>query len=257
MFMEVPFTKMHGLGNDFVVTKSNHEFTSEVIARICDRHFGIGADGFIIVSPIDQKNVRMQYWNNDGSVAEMCGNGLRCAARFAVENDMIRQAEFTVQTDAGPRDVIWTGSSNEVEVQVGRAVVGKKVTIDKDEYVTVDVGNPHAVSFVDNVVGVELLITGPKIETDSNFPNKTNVEFVEVVSENKLKMIIWERGVGVTLACGTGMVASVAAAYALDKVQLPVTVEVPGGKAKIWLDNDNFYRIKAQAINVYKGEITA
>lgn len=252
------FTKMHGLGNDFIMVEGpNTVFDQVEIARLCDRHTGIGADGLIIVTPVDKHSVKMEYWNSDGTEAEMCGNGLRCVVRFAVEHEMVKPGEILVQTPAGPLKTVWDGSDyHAIEVQVG-TVIDEENTVDIEglTFHTATVGNPHAIAYVDDLDAVEVAAIGPVVELDQAFPNKTNVEFVEVASKDRIRIGIWERGSGQTLACGTGMVSCAVVSQNLSKIQLPATVEVPGGSAKIWIDDEGYTRMLGPAEVVFSGSI--
>lgn len=249
------FTKMHGLGNDFIVIKGPLDIIPAEIARICNRHTGIGADGFLLVSAKGPGRIEMKYWNADGSIAEMCGNGLRCAIRYAVDNKLVQAGKILAETGAGPLKAVWDGQNPEqIEVQVGKVVVDPEpVKLHGSDFYIATVGNPHAVSFVESVESAPVALLGPSIETDPHFPNKTNVEFVEVQSPSSLKMRVWERGVGETLACGTGMVACAAIATQFKDAETSVTITVPGGQATVWVDKEGFSRIKGPAVTVYRG----
>lgn len=250
------FTKMQALGNDFIVIKGPIEITAQQVLRLCDRHFGIGADG-ILTAVLTDNILQMQYWNADGTEAEMCGNGLRCVARFAVENNMVKPGyEFTVHTLAGDLKVKWNGSKkDEVEAQIGKVVIEPKaLELQNRQFYIADVGNPHAITFVDDVKSVPVGSLGPLIEKDRHFPNRTNVEFIELVDTHNIIVRAWERGVGETLACGTGMAAAANVVVELHKAKFPIAVNVLGGTAKVWVDNEGFTRILGPATNVYMGE---
>lgn len=223
------FTKMHGLGNDFVVLDDDVEVTPELVRRVCDRHFGVGADGVLQVSS-GLNGVRMGYWNADGSVAEMCGNGLRCVARRAWELEMAATPEFEIETPVGMRRVVV--GPDRVSVDLGPVVLLDRVEINERWYRRVDVGNPHAVAQTDpdqvDVPGV-----GSLVEHHASFPQGTNVEFFTRTGENEVKMRVWERGVGETLACGTGIVAVAAVATEGSSGAAPLTVRMPGGTAEV------------------------
>jgi diaminopimelate epimerase len=214
------FTKMQGLGNDFVVVEGPADLTPEQVAWLCDRRFGVGADGLLVLTP--GETVVMDYRNADGSPAEMCGNGLRCAARYAYDAGWVEGPEFVVETPVGPRRVVV--GEGEIEVELGPI----RVTGDAEQagyrLRLVDVGNPHAVAFVDDPDAVDIGKAGPEVQ--AAFPGGVNVEFVRVEPDS-LTMRVWERGVGETLACGTGMAAVVAAAGMTDGRRVPV--RVPGG----------------------------
>ncbi len=218
------FTKMQGLGNDFVVVDGPMDLNPDQVAALCDRRFGIGADGVLIVDP--GPPVVMDYRNADGSAAEMCGNGLRCVARYAFDRGWAGSSEFAIQTPIGSRRAR-VGSDN-VEVELGPVRVVGEATGDGQRLILVDVGNPHAVVFVDDPAMIDLATAGPAIQ--AGFSDGINVEFARV-SEHGVDMRVWERGVGETLACGTGMAAVVVAAGASRGDA--VDVRVPGGLASV------------------------
>lgn len=256
IIMKLDFWKMEGLGNSFVVCQGPLKITSETIRNHCDKTTGENVDGFIVVTPIDNSMVRMQYWNSDGSSAEICGNGLRCVARFAYERHLITNDNFVIETDVGPRKGFWNGKDpNNIEVQVGKvSLADQPLRLYGQDFYIAEVGNPHAVTFVKDVSSAPVQELGPKIETDPKFPHKTNVEFVKILSTSSIRMRVWERGVGETQACGTGMVAATEISRVLNKIKLPAIVEVPGGKAKINIDEEGYYRIIGPA-NIIKKQI--
>ena len=207
-------------------------------------------DGLLVVTSINDKLVEMKYWNHDGSVAEMCGNGLRCVTRFAVDNKLVAPGNFNVKTDAGILAVIWGGEDpNVIEVQVGKVKVSQaSISRQNLDFAIAAVGNPHAVTFVEDITFAPVRTLGPEIENDAYFPNKTNVEFVQIISPRQITMRIWERGVGETKACGTGMVASATVGFKKGFTEYPVEVTVPGGRAKIWVDEAGYSRMVAPAL---------
>lgn len=225
------FVKMQGLGNDFVVLDGPVTLTAADVAALCDRRRGVGADGVLTVTG-GQGTVRMEYWNADGSAAEMCGNGLRCVARYAFDRGLSAAAEFVVDTAVGPRRVM-VGET--VTVELGPVDVGESTVVDGAEFRCASVGNPHAVTFVDDAGLADVAGVGPRVERDPRFPRGTNVEFVTVEGEAELRLRVWERGVGETLACGTGAAAAAAVAHALGYVEESVAVRLPGGEARIGL----------------------
>lgn len=245
------FTKMQGLGNTFVVFRGPLDLTRDEIISYCQQYGERRADGLLVVTPIDDKNVQMKYWNSDGSIAEMCGNGLRCIARFAVGNGMMKPGSFNVQTDAGILNVVWKGDDeNNIEVQVGKVIPGEAINIHGRDFYTACVGNPHAVTFVSDVDKAPVKELGPQVENDVHFPNKTNVEFVEVLNNHEISLRTWERGSGETLACGTGMTVAASISAKNKGVSYPMTVKVLGGEAKFWIDSDGFTRMKGPALIV-------
>lgn len=222
------FTKMQGLGNDFVVLEGPDLLDSDEVTRICDRRLGVGGDGLLLMSP--GPPVRMDYWNADGSPAEMCGNGLRCAARFAYDRGWSEGPEFAMDTPIGLRTVRLDG--DRVEVEIGPTRIEGSETIEGYTYLLVDTGNPHAVRVVEDPDRIDVAAVGPVVARQAGFDAGCNVEFIAVAGD-RVRMRVWERGVGETLACGTGMAA--AAAVALDGGDGRIQVTVPGGIGRVTL----------------------
>jgi diaminopimelate epimerase len=243
------FVKMEGLGNDFVVVDGPHRPSAAEVAAWCDRRLGIGADGVLVVTGGDP--VRMDYWNADGSAAEMCGNGLRCVARYAVDRGLVSEPEFVVQTAVGPRHVVV--GADRVRAEIGPVQVGERgVEIAGYRLMPVDVGNPHAVAFVADCYSVPLPAAGPLVETDPAFPGGVNAEFATVIDQGHIALRVWERGAGETLACGTGAVAATAAARAGGLVGDAVTVHLPGGDLAVEIVGDVAW-IEGPARTVFRG----
>ncbi|HEX9847044.1 MAG TPA: diaminopimelate epimerase [Acidimicrobiia bacterium] len=222
----IQFTKMHGLGNDFVVVEGPRQMSPDEIADLCDRRFGIGADGVIVVTRGDP--IRMEYWNADGSLAEMCGNGLRCVARYAYDGGWSVDRDFVVDTQLGARGV--RVLEDGVEVELGHAYLEGSRSIAGAEFELVDLGNPHAITFVDDPAEADVAGIGHALQ--SEFPGGTNVEFA-TIRDDVIEMRVWERGVGETLACGTGMAAVAAIAHQRFELANPVTISMRGGVASI------------------------
>lgn len=220
------FTKMHGIGNDFVVLDGTDEPRPdpETVAELCDRHFGIGADGVLYVTPTD-RGVRMEYWNADGSVAEMCGNGLRCTAWFAHEAGWVGEA-FEVLTERGWLSAEIVGE-HRVRVALGSVAIGEELDVEGAPAVAVDVGNPHVVVEVESVDVVDVPGLGSRL--DGATPGGVNTGFFER-SGSGIRLRVNERGVGETLACGSGAVAAATVALGGDGV---VEVELPGGRVEV------------------------
>lgn len=218
----IEFTKMQGLGNDFVVLEGPARPSAEQVVMLCDRRFGVGGDGLLVVTPDDQ--VVMDYWNADGSPAEMCGNGLRCVARYARDRGWATTSGFEVDTPVGPRRV--EVGDDLVTVEIGPALIEGTETIEGEVYRLVDTGNPHAVRVVEDLQGIDMSTLGPVVAREAGFDAGCNVE-IAVIGDRTAQMKVWERGVGETLACGTGMVA--VAAIALDGSDGMFEIEVPGG----------------------------
>ncbi|MGC8834452.1 MAG: diaminopimelate epimerase [Armatimonadota bacterium] len=274
------FSKMHGLGNDFVVInnleeKLPEEQLPELAQRWCDRRFGIGADGIILVDPSRVAAFRMRIFNPDGSEAEMCGNGIRCLAKFVYDRRIHTDTTLTVETLAGVKTLKLFVSNKQVEaVRVnmgepvfdrhsipmrgeGSPVKGERLQAAgrKFEVTCLSMGNPHCVTFVNDVDSFPVSTVGPQIENHKAFPKRTNVEFVEVISPTEIKMRVWERGAGETLACGSGASAAVVASVLNERTSRKVTVHLPGGDLLIeWAGDNNVY-MTGPAVEVFWGEI--
>ncbi len=242
------FVKMHGLCNDFVVV--TEEVDEAAVRKLCDRRRGVGADGVLRVSR-DGDDLVMGYWNADGSPAEMCGNGFRCVARFAFDR-MGSGREFSVNTPAGKRRArvgeLVTVELGHVEITGEHTLLGRELTL-------ASVGNPHAVTFVDEPGEIDVANVGVSIGTHARFPDGTNVEFVAVRSRSRLDLRVWERGVGETPACGSGMVASAAVARRLELVDDKVDVGVTGGVGTVSFDSDGVAWLTGPAEYSFEGEI--
>jgi diaminopimelate epimerase len=247
----VQFEKMEGLGNDFVVLEGPRSVTAAEVAAWCDRRRGIGADGVLVVSPLGDGRVRMEYWNADGSPAEMCGNGLRCVARFAYERGWVNVASFVVETAVGERAVEIV-SDEVVRVELGPVTTGGQEEAAGVRVGTASVGNPHAVLFVDDPSAADVAGLGSLIETDPAFPAGTNVEFVSVRSADAIDMRVWERGVGETLACGTGAAAAVAVGIEAGLLDSRATVRLPGGSLQVEVGEGTAW-ITGPARRVFRG----
>lgn len=260
------FAKMHGAGNDFVIintfTQSISEDYSKLAVRLCDRNFGIGADGLILVLPSEKNDIKMRIFNPDGSEPEMCGNGIRCFACFVYEEKVVQKAKIEVETLAGtiiPEIILEDGLFTGVKVDMGvpeYSLPRKEIFGGMDfEITNISMGNPHCVIFVDDLCKVDVSKWGQLIEKDSIFPNKTNVEFVQVIDENTMKMKVWERGAGITLACGTGACATLVAGVINKKTNNKVKIILSGGTLEIeWPEEKNIY-MTGPAELVFWGEI--
>jgi diaminopimelate epimerase len=244
------FTKMEGLGNDFVVFQGPMALSHDVIRRICDRRRGIGGDGVLVVSPIDSGHVRMEYWNADGSPAEMCGNGLRCVALYASRRGLVEGSGFVVETVVGPRRVeIGDGA---ITVELGPVqTAGTRSEVGGTVVHEVNVGNPHVVVQVEDPSLAAVEDVGPTLERA--FPGGVNVEFLTVRTPSLLEVRVWERGVGETLACGTGAAAAVGAAFAEGRAEADATVRLPGGDLGVRLEAGTAW-ISGPATVVFEGE---
>ena len=243
------FTKMQGLGNDFLVVEGPIDLETDEVSWLCDRRFGVGADGVLAVSRADP--IRMDYWNADGSRAEMCGNGLRCAARYAYDRGWAPDRNYAIRTPVGERGV--RVLDEWVEAEIGRPAVVGHTTIEDERYHLIDVGNPHAVVLVDDPELAEVTTIGPRVERDPQFPRGTNVEFVDVV-DGRVVMRVWERGVGETTACGTGMVAAAFVASKTHKLEGVISVDVPGGRGEVEL-RDGVAWLRGPADYSFRGSV--
>jgi diaminopimelate epimerase len=278
--MEIEFTKYHGLGNDFILIDNRlsdePRLTPEQAARWCDRHFGIGADGVIFALPGQNgTDYTMRIFNCDGSEPEMCGNGIRCLARFIADLEGITEPRsYTIQTLGGlitPKltaDGLITvdmgepilraaeipttlGQPDQPVVNYPLEAAGKTWDV-----TCVNMGNPHCVTFVDDVAAIPLEALGSQFECHPVFPKKINLEFIQVVRSDYLKMRVWERGAGITLACGTGACAALVAAVLTDRSDRRATVELPGGCLLIeWSATDNHLYMTGPAARVFAGKL--
>lgn len=246
------FLKMEGLGNDFVVLEGPREVRADQVTAWCDRRRGIGADGVLVVTPLAEDRVRMEYWNADGSPAEMCGNGLRCVARLAHDRGWVTADVFTVETAVGAREAR-IGPQTTVQVGVPEGLEQGPVEIAGVVAQRVDVGNPHAVVFVEDPADLAVDDLGSRLGTDALFPNGANIEFAAVRGENLIELRVWERGVGETLACGSGAAAAVAVAHGLGRVGPTATVRLPGGDLVVTLDERGAW-LTGPANYVFEGD---
>ena len=272
------FTKMQGLGNDYVyidATKANIENPSELSKYISDRHFGVGSDGLILICPSDKADFRMRMFNSDGSEAEMCGNGIRCVGKFVYDKKLTDRTLVTIETKAGIKVLKLNVKDEEVDtvrVDMGTPILeSEKIPVITDEklaqnlrlnaldksfdFTCVSMGNPHAVTVVDNVSDFDVKKYGSILEINEVFPNKTNVEFVEIKNPENIKMRVWERGTGETLACGTGACASVVACNLNGLTKRSVNVELLGGNLNVELGEDNHVYMTGPAVTVFEGEL--
>ena len=258
------FTKMHGLGNDYLyVFGEVPENIGELSRKLSERHFGAGSDGMIYISRSDVADFKMRIFNADGSEAKMCGNGIRCVGKYVYDKGYTDKRFLSIETLSGMKYLtlqVVNGKVKTVTVDMGRAEAEKPMTLTVDgETVTlipVSVGNPHGAIFVENIETAPLTTLGPKLEHHPAFPEGVNVEFVEVLGADKLRMRVWERGSGVTMACGTGACACVMAAIAAKHCPYEKTVSVAldGGTLKISVASDHHVQMTGPAETVYEGE---
>lgn len=286
--VNIHFTKMHGLGNDFIIIDDREaelDFEPDAVAWFCDRNFGIGADGLILVRPALAEDADYAWWfrNSDGSVAEMCGNGIRCFAKYLVDHELVPadQDSVRIETAIGIYDIAVERDEDGLlvlaTVDMGEPILTPALiptTLHCEDpsnpvvscplatergnvrVTCVSMGNPHCVTFVDDVDTAPVLDMGPLIEADPSFPNKTNVEFAQVVERDYIRLRVWERGCGETLACGTGACATVVAASLNCLIGRSATVELPGGELDIsWAENGHVM-MTGPAEEVFAGMLT-
>lgn len=273
------FTKMHGCGNDYVYINLFEEKVDDpakLSTIVSDRHFGIGSDGVITIGPSDIADFRMRIYNADGSEAEMCGNGIRCVAKYVYDHKLTDKTEISVESGAGIKYLtLYTkdGKVEQVRVDMGEPILEPdKIPVIADGSCVVDepieaggkqwrmtcvsMGNPHAVIFVDDVADFELEKYGPSFENNHRFPKRTNTEFVQIISRNEASMRVWERGSAETWACGTGTCATVMACILNKKTDDKVLVHLRGGDLVIEYDRDtNHVFMTGPAAEVFTGEI--
>jgi len=253
------FTKMQGCGNDFLIFDPGEvEGTNlpDLALRACDRHFGVGADGILIPAPSSDADLEMVYLNSDGSPSEMCGNGLRCLARYAKDRGMVEGEAMTITTGAGVKKVLLLDDGSS-QVNMGAPRFDTEVGVGGFRFLRVSMGNPHAVAFLESEAAVKALdlpTIGPPIEEDPIFPEKTNVEFGFARGGHDVRMRIWERGAGETLASGSGSCAVAVAAIRQRLAYSPVSLHLDGGVVEIeWSGEDEPVYIKGPAQYVCEG----
>ena len=275
------FTKMHGCGNDYIYIDGAKEHIAQeekpdFVRRVSDRHFGIGGDGVIFINPSDEADFEMEMYNADGSRAEMCGNGIRCVAKFVYDKGLTDKTDIsviscgkikylqlflkdnkvdTVRVNMGAPELI---AANVPVVCDKEQAVDESITVQDTEYkmTCVSMGNPHAVVFMENVTNLEIEKVGPYFENHERFPKRTNTEFVKVIDRNTVQMRVWERGTGETLACGTGCCATVVACILNGLTDDTVTVKLLGGELEITWDREaDLVYMTGPATTVFEGEI--
>ncbi len=260
---EIKFQKWHGLGNDFIILE-NTKATPELAIKLCDRNFSIGADGIFSLDKSDSCDIKWHFYNSDGTSAQMCGNAIRCCALYVKEKNILNKNKFSVETLAGTiiPEIL---ENNEVRVDMGKPILdAKKIPVNSNspqdfkvqnfEATAVSMGNPHCVIFTQDDGKKLALEMGKAIEFDPIFPQKTNVEFINIIDKNNIKMNVWERGCGITLACGTGACASVVAGILKGKLNDTVKVELQKGSLKIEYFGENVF-MSGPATKVYEGKL--
>jgi diaminopimelate epimerase len=281
--MQLKFTKMHGCGNDYIYFDciDNPQLIpnpEEIAPELSDRHFGIGGDGIVLILKDSKADFRMRMFNSDGSEAEMCGNAIRCVAKFLCDNGYLTGDEVDIMTGAGIKHIVVSrdadGNFEQARVDMGEPELNGlfiPVNVDKKPVVSepivlsngfeyamtcVSMGNPHAVIFVDEITDEQVLIHGPELEVHEVFPNKINVEFVKVLSPTEVDMRVWERGAGETWACGTGASAVAVACVLNQFTGRSVTVHLRGGDLQIEWGDDNRVYMTGPATTAFEGVVT-
>ncbi len=273
------FTKMQGLGNDYVYVncfRENVENPSEMAIKVSDRHFGIGSDGLILIKPSEVADFRMDMYNADGSQAEMCGNGIRCVAKYVYDYGLTDQTEISVETLAGIKYLklqIADGKVSRITVNMGQPeLVPDKIPVQADgdrvvdepivvngvtyKMTCVSMGNPHCIVFVDDTADFPLEEIGPMFENHERFPKRVNTEFIQILNRNEVNMRVWERGSGETLACGTGACASAVACVLNGLTEDEITLHLLGGDLSVrWDQEENLVYMTGPATVVFDGEI--
>lgn len=272
------FTKMHGCGNDYVYVNGFTEKVADkpkAVVALSDRHFGIGSDGVIFINPSQQADFEMEMYNADGTRAEMCGNGIRCVGKYVYDHGMTDKTSITVESFGKVKYLDLTvenGKVVKVKVNMGKPeltakdvpvvsvheqVIDEEIIVKEKSYrmTCVSMGNPHAVVFMDDVEHLAIEEIGPYFENHERFPNRTNTEFVQVIDDSHVKMRVWERGTGETLACGTGCCATAVACVLNRLTGAHVTVQVLGGEIEIyWDQKENLVYMTGPAVTAFEGE---
>ncbi len=277
--MKLRFTKMHGCGNDYIYFNCFEQTISDpesLSVKLSDRHYGIGGDGIILICPSDVADAKMRMFNNDGSEGKMCGNGIRCVAKYLYDNGITKKSEITIETLSGIKKIKVVSKNDEAKlltVNMGKAnflsreipvnlnmekVINKETVVGGKKYniTCVSMGNPHCVVFCDNIDSIDLEKIGPDFENNELFPEKVNTEFVEVIDKKTVKMRVWERGSGETFACGTGA-SAVAAAAVVNKIcpkDEEITVYLKGGVLNIKYTDEAVY-MTGSAEKVFEGVV--
>ena len=272
------FTKMHGCGTDCVYVNGFTEKVADkpkAVVALSDRHFGIGSDGVIFINPSQQADFEMEMYNADGTRAEMCGNGIRCVGKYVYDHGMTDKTSITVESFGKVKYLDLTvenGKVVKVKVNMGKPeltakdvpvvsvheqVIDEEIIVKEKSYrmTCVSMGNPHAVVFMDDVEHLAIEEIGPYFENHERFPNRTNTEFVQVIDDSHVKMRVWERGTGETLACGTGCCATAVACVLNRLTGAHVTVQVLGGEIEIyWDQKENLVYMTGPAVTVFEGD---
>ena len=279
----IKFTKMHGIGNDYIYIDCIKQKVPQDVQNLAkvmsNRKKGIGADGLILIEKSDIADFKMEIYNADGSQAQMCGNGIRCVGKYVYDNGYTKNKIITIETLAGIKTLELFINENKVKnikVDMGEPILEpEKIPVKslknpatnlkvycKDTYfilTCVSIGNPHAVTIVENLDNFQVEKYGPLLEKEEHFPEKANIEFIQILDKNHIKMRVWERGTGETLACGTGACAVVVATTINNKIEkgIPITVQLLGGELQIdWNQETNHIYMTGEATTVYEGEMS-
>lgn len=277
MTMKLEFTKMHGIGNDYIYfncMEKELDDPADVSVKMSPRHFSVGGDGIVMICSSDVADAKMRMFNADGSEGKMCGNAIRCVGKYLYDNDIVKKTEISIETLSGIKYLSLTvkdGAVSAVRVDMGNAILSAEkipvkisdppvrfpLEIDGRSYemTCVSMGNPHAVTFLDEIDALPLEAIGPKFENHPIFPERVNTEFVKVLGKNHLKMRVWERGSGETWACGTGAcavaVASILCGY--SEINEPIRIDLIGGSLEILCDENYRVFMSGSATKVYDG----
>ncbi len=275
------FTKMHGCGNDYIYVDASREHVPqeqkpEIVRRLSDRHFGIGGDGVIFIHPSREADFEMEMYNMDGSRAEMCGNGIRCVAKFVYDKHLTDKTSISVASCGKVKYLelaVEEGEVSTIKVNMGspilkaadipvisskEEVIGDEIEVNGQTYsmTCVSMGNPHGVVFLEDIDSLALEEIGPCFENHQRFPKRVNTEFVKVIDEETIQMRVWERGTGETLACGTGACAAVVASVLNGLAKEQATVKLAGGNLQVnWDRKENLVYMAGPAVTVFEGEI--
>jgi len=272
------FVKVHGLGNDFILVNDLTQELNDYPAlarRLCDRHLGIGADGLVLLHPSESASFKMRIFNSDGSEAEMCGNAIRCLGKYIFEQGLCEKTNLEIETKSGIKTVklaLVGRQVKQVEVDMGVPVLSPEqvpVLIKGEQavdetvslmgtsfkFTAVSMGNPHCVIFVSSLEQVDIDTLGPALENHPLFPNKTNVEFVEVISPGECDVVVWERGAGRTLACGTGACAVLVAGVLTGRLSRQAKVNLPGGDLQVHWAESGQVKMSGPAVEVFRGHL--
>lgn len=275
----IKFTKMHGLGNDYVYIDAINqkiENESSLAKFVSNRHFGIGSDGLILICKSEIADFKMRMFNSDGSEAEMCGNGIRCVGKFVYDKDLTNKTTVKIETLAGIKTLILNTKDDKVEtarVDMGEPILeAEKIPVisteepvknleleaenKKFKFTCVSMGNPHAITIVENTKEFDVEKYGKVLEVDKAFPKKANIEFAQIIDRQNINMRVWERGAGETLACGTGACATAVACNLNGLTDRKVNIELLGGTLNIeWNETDNHVYMTGPAVTVFDGEL--